>query len=94
MDWATSHHILSDNGEMIAEAICRGTVIVVTDGSFKADFGTAAYVMEGEDAMIHLTAVNEALGNLTNQIALCSDLSGCYGVVSMVRTICEEHHIT
>ncbi len=66
----------------------------MTDGFFKVDLGTVAYVIEGEDATNRLTAVYKVPGHLTNQSGLCSELLGCYGVVSVVCAICEEHHIT
>ncbi len=47
MRWAMEHHIVSDAGQTIANAIGNGTAIAVTDGFFQAMLGTLTFVIEG-----------------------------------------------
>ncbi len=82
------YHIVPDNGESIAEAIWNGTAIAITDGSFQAQMGTSAFILEGENLRNHLVSVNQAPGQLRIKLARC------YSVVSTVRAICEEYGIT
>ncbi len=62
MRWATEQHILSDNSEAIANSIHYGKAIAVTDGSFKAKMGTAAFILEEKNSQHCLVAANQAPG--------------------------------
>lgn len=42
---------------MLANAIHQGQAVVVSDGSFKDSFGTAAYVLEGTNSDNHIVVV-------------------------------------
>jgi hypothetical protein len=48
--WCIPNIRWSDNGSTIAQAIADGDAIALSDGSFKAGYGMAAWVIEG---MIH-----------------------------------------
>ena len=43
--WAVQNWIATDNGHTIAEAIKSGKAIAVSDGSYKNNLGTAAFVI-------------------------------------------------
>jgi hypothetical protein len=45
--WALRDINLTDDGLTIAQVICDGTALGMSDGSFKDDFGTASWVLEG-----------------------------------------------
>ncbi len=47
--WATEVHYMMDHGLIIMEAIRQGYAITVTDGPFKSDASTSAYVIGGQD---------------------------------------------
>ena len=47
--WAVKNWICTDEGARVAAAICQGTAIAVSDGSFKDEFGTASLVLEGNN---------------------------------------------
>jgi hypothetical protein len=53
---------VTDNSEYIAQAIIAGTALVVSDGSLKLGFGTAAFVMEGNESRNWITGVNQVPG--------------------------------
>jgi hypothetical protein len=45
--WYFSHLDLSDDGQTLANAIKEGDAIAFSDGSFRDQYGTAAWVLEG-----------------------------------------------
>jgi hypothetical protein len=92
--WAFQHFKCTDNGLTIAEAIRQGTAIAVSDGSFKNELGTAAFVIEGKDQTNRILAGHLTPGPPLSQSSFRSELSGLYGIVSLVNTICQFHHIT
>ncbi len=47
--WCVNNVDLSDDGNTIAEAIRNRVAIAVSDGSFKDTYGTAAWVLEGDN---------------------------------------------
>ncbi len=76
MVWVTGYHVVSKNGETIADSIRRGRAIAVTNGSFKEDLGTAAYVVKGDDVTNQLIVVNQSPGHSANQSSFRSELLG------------------
>jgi hypothetical protein len=54
------HLDMVDQGVNIAQALRSREVIAVSDGSFKNEYGTAAWVIEGDSSYgtIHLIEVN------------------------------------
>jgi len=80
--WAVDCQYVADGSIAIAKAIRMGTVIVVSDGSFKDMFGTAALVMEGSDSAHHILAVNVTPGDADDQSSYHSELSRIFGVVT------------
>ncbi len=84
------HNLVLDNRESLVVAIQNGIAIAVMDGPFKAQMGTSAFILEGENSLKWLVAVNQALGQPEYQSLLQSELEGCYGVVSTVLAICKE----
>ena len=43
--WASRHIVMSDDGACVAQAICAGTAVAVSDGSLKDSIGTAAFII-------------------------------------------------
>jgi hypothetical protein len=93
LQWLVKHFVAEDEGAMLALAIWDGTAIAVSDGSFKDEFGTSALVLEGEDSKNWIIAVNVVLGDPTDQSAYRSELAGIFGIVTMVRALCEVYEI-
>jgi hypothetical protein len=46
---------MSDNdGTYLAQAICDGSAVAVSDGSLRGEFGTSAFIMEGPTSAHHI----------------------------------------
>jgi hypothetical protein len=85
---------VADGGAVITEAIRLGIAVAVCDGSFKDAFGMAAYVLEGAMMAKCMVVVLVTPGEPSDQSPYRSELSGLFGVVTMVHIICEQFKIT
>ena len=94
MRWAVAKYAVVDGGKTLAEAIHNGVAITICDGSFKDEFGMAAYVLEGETSTNRIVVVLVTPGTDDDQSSYCSKLSGLFGVVVMVHFVCEQFAIT
>jgi hypothetical protein len=92
--WAVQQFHSSDNGIRIAQAIQNGTAIALSDGSFKDGFGTSAIIIEASDPGDNIIAVNVVPGCKDTQSSFRSKLSGIFGQVIMINTICQLYGIT
>jgi hypothetical protein len=86
--------MVADGGQTLADAICRGQAIAVSDGSYKDELSTAAYVLEGSTSVNQIVVVLAVPGMPDDQSSYCSKLAGLYGIVAMVQMICEHFGIT
>ena len=89
--WAVQNWIATDNGRTIAEAIKSGKAIAVSDGSYKNNLGTAAFVIEGADSNDRVEGVMVVPGG--DMDSHRSELAGLYGITIMVNIICRIHSI-
>ena len=92
--WVVSNWTGTDNGANIAAAIRQGTAVAVSDGSFKNEAGTAAFVLEGNNKRHRIEGVAEVPGQPSDQSAYRSELTGIFGIAVMITTICKIHNIT
>ncbi len=90
--WAASSLNRSDDGESFCEAIANGTAAVVSDGSLKLGFGTAAFILAG--GTHEITGVNQVPGPIAEGDSHRCELSGLYGAVVLVNEICSLFNIT
>jgi len=73
----------------IAESISSGTCLSVSDGSHKAPFGTAAWILT-DAAMAKLSGTTTAPGWENEQGSFCSKLEGIYSMVHIVNHVYRE----
>ena len=97
--WAVSNVQLTHGAiENLVSDIRQGTAIGVSDGSYKEDFGTAAWQVEGAmTSQADKTAIRGQLvvpGDPRDQSAYRSELSGLYGIVTMVNLLCTHYDIS
>jgi hypothetical protein len=93
--WAVDQLIHSDDGASVATAIAAGTAYAVSDGSFKQQRGTSAFLLEGSDGSDNrVVGLNEIPGEADEQSAYRSELGGISGVIAAVDCICRLHGIT
>jgi hypothetical protein len=91
--WAIQQVLFDDEGSAIAAAIRAGTCISVSDGSFKDQHGTAAWVIEAESSTHRCTGVNNTPGAPSDQSAYRSEVSELFGIATMIRELCKFHHV-
>ena len=91
--WAIKNFIATDEGTSIAAAIKAGECTAVSDGSFKQEFGTACWTIQGNSEAGRIYGPCVTPGNKKDQSAYRSELSGLYGIAIMVEAICKFHQI-
>jgi hypothetical protein len=85
---------VEDNGIEIAKDLVQGSAIAVSDGSFKNQQGTAAFIIEGTSSTGRLIGVNIIPGASDSQSPYRSELGGITGTVEALHCICVIHRIT
>jgi hypothetical protein len=85
--WAITEVNLDDNGFAIATALLQGTAIAVSDGSFKDNQGTSAFIIEGKSEVGRLVGVNIIPGETESQSPYHSELGGVAGVLEALNGI-------
>jgi hypothetical protein len=84
---------MEDNGLTIVEALKNREAIAVSDGSFKTEYGTAAWVIEGVDSHGRILGQVIAPGGPSDQSPYRSELTGIYSIMIMVNRLCEFYDI-
>jgi hypothetical protein len=96
--WAMERLQSPDNGAAVAQAIRSNTAICVSDGSFKDQHGTAAFVLV-DPSYAEPTSVSRVLGchvapgSNSDQSPYRSELSGIYGILCVVEELCALHKV-
>ncbi len=85
--------VMKDDGHILAEALYQGTAIAVSDGSFHEQYGTAAWVLEGENSMGRISGAVISPGTSQDQSAYRSVLTGIYAIMIGVKNLCEYFQI-
>jgi hypothetical protein len=92
--WCFSHLDLSDDGHTLATAIKEGDAIAISNGSFRDQYGTAAWVLEGSNSNGRIVGAVIAPGTAKDQSAYRSELVGIYSILLCVKKLCNFFHIT
>lgn len=92
--WLYNRLTLLDNGEIVVQAIINGTALAISDGSFHKDYGTVAWVLEGDSSLGRLGGTAIAPGGAYDQSAYRSELTGVYAIIMTVKLLVEQHGIT
>jgi hypothetical protein len=82
--WVVERFAVADSGQTLAASIHRGHAIAVSDGSFKDEFGTVAYVLEGATAANRIVGALAVPGAPEDQSSYHSEIAGLYGIAMMV----------
>jgi hypothetical protein len=91
--WAIKEFFSIDDGRNVAAAIIQGTAKAVSDGSFKDEFGTSAFVVIGSDNSLRVGGVNAVPGSPQEKSPYRAELVGISGVISIVKCVCEQYDI-
>ena len=74
---------------IVANAIRTGKCIGVSDGSFEDEFGTACWIIQGEDVVSPIKCPLVVPGHSSTHSAYRSDLAGIYDMVMMIESLCS-----
>jgi hypothetical protein len=92
--WTIDELTHSDQAAHVAMCIIRGTARAVSDGSYKNNFSTSSFAVEGTDQSLQVQGVNRAPGSPRDQSAYRGELVGISGILSLLTIICGLHDIT
>ena len=90
--WAVSDCTFQDDGHDLVLSIRDGTTIGVSDGSYKNDIGTSAWVLEDPTGN-RIMGANVIPGAILDQSSYRSKLGGIYAMILLVEQLCLQHHI-
>jgi hypothetical protein len=83
-----------DNGKIIAQAIIAGTAVAVCDGSYKDDFGTAAFVLQnGNSKTSRILGAHVTPGHPDEINPYRSELGGILAIVVTAEAIASFYDI-
>jgi hypothetical protein len=95
--WAIQEITVTDSRRATTQAICEGTAIAVSDGSYRNERGTAAFILEISDYFEEqecIVGVNSIPGEPEDHTSYRSELRGVSGVIETVNIVCKVHGIT
>jgi hypothetical protein len=92
--WAAKDVVSLDEGHSIALEIISGTAIGVSDGSYKDNFGTSAFIFEGVHSEGRITGRNCIPGAPEDQSAHRSEVGGIVGMAVTLKALCKLYDIT
>ena len=78
--WAVEYLFSENDGQSIAMEISMGTAIAVSDGSYKDNFGTSAFIFDGLYTTSRITGRNRIPGSPADQSAHRSEVGGIVGM--------------
>ena len=89
-EWDCKH----DTASRIATDLRDGTATAVSDGSFKNENGTSAFLVCAEDDSQRIIGVNAVPGACKEQSAYRSELAGISGILMVLDILCKKFKIT
>ena len=85
--WCADHFWASDNGDTIAEAIRQGTAVALSDGSYKDQRGTSAWVIEADQEIGRIKGWNMVPGYQDDHSSYRSELTGILSILVFLHEI-------
>jgi hypothetical protein len=92
--WAVQYLFSKDDGRKVAMEIISGTAIAVSDGSYKDNFGTSAFIFECVNSKGRITGKNCIPGAPTDQSAHRSEVGGIVDMAITLKILCNMYDIT
>jgi hypothetical protein len=79
----------------LVQGFRAGTAIWVTDGSYKAPYGSAAFILKPSlDSEISIKIGNQTPGRAKHMDAYRAEVAGIYGCVAFTNDFLRTHQIT
>jgi hypothetical protein len=91
--WCFQQLHLSDNGEHFCVAIRSHTAIALSDGSYKDGYGTAAWVLEGENKHGRISGAAIVPGEGVDHSSYRSEVTGLYCIILVITRLFEYHKV-
>jgi hypothetical protein len=91
--WCFNNMVSIDNGQIVAKALKNGDAITVSDGSYKDQHGTAAWVIEGSNRIGRISGMVITPGHGHDQSTYRSELAGIYSIMVLVHHLCTWFNI-
>ena len=85
--WAVHEIMTTPDIDSIVLGIKQGTVVCVSDGSFKEECGTASWIIEDGDGTQRIQGKVAVPGYASDQSAYRSELAGLYAIVYVIETL-------
>jgi hypothetical protein len=92
--WCVQHMMIDGDGSVLVDAIRNHEAVMVSDGSFKDQRGTAAMILQGATPIGEARAMNRVPGEPEDHDSFQSKLSGLIGIATLVELLCEYFNIT
>jgi hypothetical protein len=91
--WAVLDISVVDQGLILAQGILAGEVMAVSDGSFKDQYGTSGFVLQGSNRQLGAIGVNAVPGNQDEHSSYRSELAGISGSLAIITATCLKYNI-
>jgi hypothetical protein len=93
--WAVDKCWHSDNGCLVADAIKDGSALAISNGLYKNERGTSAFLLQGPSKeQGRIIGVNRTPGNPSNQSPYRTELSGISGILATLSILCQIYQIS
>jgi hypothetical protein len=96
LGWCTQHFYVAPNCTEIVAGIkagLRGTIMAVSDGSFKGSFGTAAWTIGITDHDHYVSGRVVCPGDANTHSSYQSELTGLYVILAITNHLCNYYNI-
>jgi len=96
LKWCTQNlKIAPDCSELVAgiKAGLKGTIMAISDGSFKDTYGTAAWTIGVTDEDQYISGKVICPGDGTDHSSYRSELTGLYVILTITNQLCEYYDI-
>jgi len=96
LEWCTQNlKIAPDCSELVAgiKAGLKGTIMAISDGSFKDTYGTAAWTIGVTDGDQYISGQVICPGDGTDHSSYRSELTGIYVILAITNQLCEYYDI-
>ena len=92
--WALQSMVRIGNMLELSEALQSGTAVAVSDGSYKLNLGTSAFIVTTPGCSSHVRGANRVPGPLKEGDSYRCELAGLYGIILTVNALCQAHGIS
>jgi len=97
LDWCTHNLVVAQDCREIVSGIqsgLQGTIMAVSDGSFKDFLGTAAWTIGIPDQSQFISGQVVCPGSANNHSSYRSELTGLYVILAITNQLCDYYGIT